>query len=51
MAMDFEPYTPAHHFEEGKNDRKVRTKLKIASELVELAVGRSSRGGWRSLGR
>ena len=39
--MDFEPYTPAHHFEGGKNDPKFRTKLKIASELVELAVERS----------
>ncbi len=34
----FEPYTPAHHFEGGKNDPKFRTKLKIASQLVELAV-------------
>jgi len=39
--IDFEPYTPAHHFEGGKNDSKFRTKLKIASELVELAVERS----------
>lgn len=37
----FEPYTPAHHFERGKNDPQFRTKLKIASELVELAVERS----------
>jgi hypothetical protein len=41
-AVDFEPYTPAHHFEGGKSDPRFRTKLKIASELVELAVGRSS---------
>src|SRR5215210_4374312 len=34
----FEPYTPAHHFEGGKNDPKFRTKLKIASQLVELSV-------------
>jgi DDE superfamily endonuclease len=34
----FEPYTPAHHFEGGKQDPAFRTKLKIASELVELAV-------------
>jgi len=34
--VDFEPYTPAHHFEGGKSDSKFRTKLKIASELVEL---------------
>src|SRR5215218_8597656 len=39
--MDFEPYTPAHHFEYAKNDPRLRTKLKIASELVELAVQRS----------
>jgi len=34
----FEPYTPAHHFEGGKNDPEFRTKLKIASQLVEKAV-------------
>src|SRR5215210_4113764 len=39
--VDFEPYTPAHHFEGGKQDRTFRTKLKIASQLVELAVRRS----------
>jgi hypothetical protein len=39
--VDFEPYTPAHHFDGGKNDPKFRTKLKIASELVELALERS----------
>jgi hypothetical protein len=39
--MDFEPYTPAHHFEGAKNDPKFRTKLKLASELVELATQRS----------
>jgi SRSO17 transposase len=39
--VDFEPYTPAHHFDGGKNDPQFRTKLKIASELVELAVQRS----------
>jgi SRSO17 transposase len=37
----FEPYTPAHHFEGGKNDPAFRTKLRIASELVELAVERN----------
>jgi hypothetical protein len=36
--VDFEPYTPAHHFEGGKEDPNFRTKLKIASELVEGAV-------------
>jgi SRSO17 transposase len=40
--MDFEPYTPSHHFEGGKNDPGFRTKLEIASELVEMAVGRGS---------
>src|SRR5215217_3197345 len=39
--VDFEPYTPAHHFNGGKNDPQFRTKLKIASELVELALERS----------
>jgi SRSO17 transposase len=39
--VDFEPYTPAHHFDGGKNDPLFRTKLKIASELVELALERS----------
>ncbi len=34
--VDLEPYTPAHHFEGGNNDPHFRTKLKIASELVEL---------------
>jgi SRSO17 transposase len=38
-AVYFEPYTPAHHFEGGKQDPHFRTKLKIASQLVELAVG------------
>ncbi len=38
--VDFEPYTPAHHFEGGKNDPDFRTKLKIASQLVELSVER-----------
>ena len=36
--VNFEPYTPAHHFEGGKEDPKFRTKLKIASRLVEQAV-------------
>jgi hypothetical protein len=36
--VNFEPYTPSHHFDGGKNDPKFRTKLKIASELVERAV-------------
>jgi hypothetical protein len=36
--VNFEPYTPAHHFEGGKEDPKFRTKLKIAKELVEQSV-------------
>jgi hypothetical protein len=36
-----EPYTPAHHFEGGKDDPQFRTKLKIAEELVEQAVEKS----------
>jgi SRSO17 transposase len=36
--IDFEPYTPAHHFEKGKQDRQFRTKLKLAVELVGRAV-------------
>ena len=38
--VDFEPYTPSHHFEGGKQDPAFRTKLKIASQPVELAVKR-----------
>lgn len=38
--VDLEPYTPSHHFRGGKNDPAFRTKLRIASELVERAVGR-----------
>jgi hypothetical protein len=36
--VNFEPYTPAHHFGGGKEDPKFRTKLKIASQLVEQAA-------------
>jgi SRSO17 transposase len=36
--LEVEPYTPAHHFEGGKEDPGVRTKPKIALELVERAV-------------
>jgi hypothetical protein len=32
------PYTPAHHFKEGKRDPKFRTKLQLAVELVDAAV-------------
>ena len=34
----FEPYTPAHHFEGGKENPEFRAKLKIAKELVEQAL-------------
>jgi hypothetical protein len=37
-SVDFEPYTPSQHFEGGKSDPAFRTKLKIASELVESAL-------------
>jgi SRSO17 transposase len=36
--LEFEPYTPSHHFEGGKEDPKFRTKLKIACQLVERSV-------------
>jgi hypothetical protein len=36
--LEFEPYTPEHHFEKGKADPAFRTKLKIAQELVERSV-------------
>jgi SRSO17 transposase len=36
--LEVEPYTPAHHFEEGKADPEFRTKPKIALGLVERAV-------------
>jgi SRSO17 transposase len=36
--VDFEPYTPAHHFAQGKRDPAFRTKLKLAVELVRRAL-------------
>jgi hypothetical protein len=36
--LEVEPYTPAHHFEGGKNDPKFRTKLRVARQLVERSV-------------
>lgn len=36
--LEIEPYTPAHHFEGGKDDPEFRTKLKIACQLVERSV-------------
>jgi len=37
--IDFEPYTPSHHFQRRKADPAFRTKPQIALELVEQAVG------------
>lgn len=36
--VDFEPYTPAPHFVQGKKDPQFRTKLKLAVELVRRAI-------------
>ena len=36
--LDDEPYTPKHHFAQGKADPACRTKLPIAGVLVTLAV-------------
>jgi len=36
--LDYEPYTPQHHFATGKADPAFRTKLAIAGELVTAAV-------------
>jgi SRSO17 transposase len=36
--LHIEPYTPAHHFEQGKSDPKFRTKLAIAVELIQQAI-------------
>jgi len=36
--IDLEPYTPAHHFTQGKADPQFRTKLQLAVELVRRAV-------------
>jgi len=36
--VDFEPYTPAHHFEKGEKDPGFRTKLTIALQLVTRAI-------------
>lgn len=35
--IDVEPYTPAHHFEQGEDDPAFRTNLTIALDLVERA--------------
>lgn len=40
--LEFEPYTPEHHFEKGKADPAFRTKLEIARQLV---VARSVKMG------
>lgn len=36
--VDFEPYTPAHHFTQGKRNPAFRTKLTLAVELVQRAL-------------
>src|SRR5215210_4353045 len=36
--VNLKPYTPAHHFEGGKEDGAFRTKLKIAAQLVGPSV-------------
>ena len=36
--LHVEPYTPAHHFEQGKADPAFRTKLAIAVDLIQQAV-------------
>ena len=36
--LEVEPYTPKHHFEKGTSDPRFRTKLKIASQLVERSA-------------
>ena len=36
--LEVEPYTPKHHFEGGKSDPRFRTKLQIASRLIERSV-------------
>jgi hypothetical protein len=36
--VEVEPYTPAHHFAQGKADPAFRTKPQIALELVQQAV-------------
>ena len=36
--LDYEPYTPKHHFAKGKADPAFRTKLQLAGELVTAAV-------------
>ena len=38
--LEVEPYTPAHHFEDGKGDPGLRTKPQIALELVKAALER-----------
>ena len=36
--LEFEPYTPEHHFEKGKADPAFRTKLEIAQQLVARSL-------------
>jgi DDE superfamily endonuclease len=37
--VDVEPYTPAQYFAKGKRDPAFRTKLVIARQLIERAIG------------
>src|SRR5229473_156896 len=37
--VDFEPYTPAVYFPKGKQDPAFRSKLVIARQLIERAIG------------
>lgn len=37
--VDVEPYTPAQYFAKGKQDPAFRTKLVIARQLIERAIG------------
>ncbi len=38
FPLEIEPYTPARHIESGKDDARLRTKLKIACQLGEHSV-------------
>jgi SRSO17 transposase len=39
--VEVEPYTPAHHFAQGKHDSTFRTKPQIAVQLVQQAIALS----------
>src|SRR5215217_770181 len=44
--LEVEPYTPAHHFEGGKNDPGFRTKPHIAMDLVGWVEGVAQSAYW-----